>query len=62
MMFLRLQTQWNNTMGHYTGLNYQSFQWFCHVYNVEDTRAMVDGVRTMEHAALLALADKKADA
>lgn len=62
MMFLRLQTQWHNAMGHFTGLNYQSLEWFCRVYDVEDVRAMVDGVRVMERAALLALADKNADA
>jgi hypothetical protein len=62
MMFLRLQTQWNNTMGALTGLNYQSLEWFCRVYEVEDAPAMVEGVRTMERAALLAMADKDASA
>lgn len=62
MMFLRLQTQWNNTMGQNTGLQYQSLEWFCRVYDVDDVRAMVDGVRTMERAALLASVDKTAAA
>ena len=52
IMFLRLQTQWHNVMGQLVGLNYQSLEWFCRVYNVEDTAAMVDGIRIMERAAL----------
>lgn len=52
MMFLKLQTQWNTTMAGYSGLNYQSLEWFCRVYNIEDVSAMVDGIRIMEAAAL----------
>lgn len=52
MMFLRLQTQWHSEMGVYKGLNYQSLEWLCGIYKVEDPAAMFEGVRTMEAAAL----------
>ncbi len=54
-MFLRMQTQWNVTMGGYVGLNYQVLQWMCSLYSVEDPRELLEGIRVMEAAALEAL-------
>lgn len=52
MMFLRMQTQWNVTMGGFVGLKYEVLRWLCDLYSVEDQRAMLDGLRIMEAAAL----------
>lgn len=52
MMFLRLQTQWTVAMGGYVGLRYETLNWFCDLYSVEDRRAMVEGIQIMEAAAL----------
>lgn len=57
MMFLRLQTQWNVTMGGYVGLQYESLQWLCGLYLVKDTRVMLEGIQVMEAAALKRLND-----
>ena len=57
MMFLRLQTQWSVTMGGYVGLRYESLQWLCGLYSVQDTRAMLEGIQVMEAAALKRLND-----
>lgn len=51
-MFLRLQTQWNVTMGGYVGLKYEALQWMCDLYLTEDRRAMLEGIQVMERAAL----------
>jgi hypothetical protein len=59
MMFLRLQTQWNVTMGGYTGLKYEVLRWLCDLYSVEDPKAMLEGIQVMEAAALQEL--NKAD-
>ncbi len=58
MMFMRLQTQWNVTMGGYTGLKYEVLRWFCDLYSVEDPRAMVEDIQVMESAALQELNKK----
>ena len=52
MMFMRLQTQWNNVMGAYTGLKYEVLPWLCNLYSVEDPKAMLEGIQVMEAAAL----------
>jgi hypothetical protein len=52
MMFLRMQTQWNTTMAGYSGLKYEVLRWLCDLYSVEDPRAMLEGIQTMEAAAL----------
>lgn len=52
MMFLRMQTQWNVTMGGYSGLKYEVLRWLCDLYSVEDPRAMLEGIQVMESAAL----------
>lgn len=58
MMFMRLQTQWNVTMGGYSGLKYEVLRWFCDLYSVEDPRAMVEDIQVMEGAALQELNKK----
>ena len=57
MMFLRLQTQWNVTMGGYVGLQYGTLQWLCGLYSIKDTRTMLEGIQVMEAAALKRLND-----
>ena len=57
MMFLRMQTQWNVVMGGFTGLKYEVLRWLCDLYSVEDPKAMLEGVRVMEAAALQVLND-----
>ena len=34
MMFLRLQTQWNTTMGGFIGIKYEVLEWLCRLYSV----------------------------
>ncbi len=58
MMFMRMQTQWNVTMGGFVGLKYEVLRWLCDLYSVEDQRAMLDGLRTMEAAALQIMNDR----
>lgn len=58
MMFMRMQTQWNVTMGGFVGLKYEVLRWLCDLYSVEDQRTMLDGLRIMEAAALQALNDR----
>lgn len=62
MMFLRMQTQWNTTMAGYLGLKYEValmsgglFDLYC----VEDRLVMLEGLQTMEAAALSALAKQQ---
>ena len=55
MMFLRMQTQWNTTMGGYLGLKYEVLLMaggLFDLYCVEDRLATLEGLRTMEAAAL----------
>ena len=52
MMFLRMQTQWNTTMGGYSGLKYEVLRWLCDLYSVEDPKAMLEGIQVMEATAL----------
>lgn len=62
MMFLRMQTQWTVSMAGYVGLRYDVllhsgglFDLYC----VEDRRAMLEGLRIMESAALSHFAKSK---
>lgn len=52
MMFMRLQTQWNVTMGGYVGLRYEPLQWLCGLYSVKDVPTMFEGIQIMEASAL----------
>jgi hypothetical protein len=56
-MFLRLQTQWNVTMGGYIGLRYEMLPWLCDLYSVEDPKSLLEGLQIMEAAALKVLND-----
>ncbi len=55
MMFLRMQTQWNVTMGGYVGLKYEvlvgASGLMC-LYDVENPREMLEGIQAMEAVAL----------
>jgi hypothetical protein len=59
MMFLRMQTQWNTTMAGYLGLKYEVLLMsggLFDLYSVEDRLEMLEGLQTMEAAALSVLA------
>lgn len=59
MMFLKMQTQWNTTMAGYLGLKYEVLLMsggLFDLYSVEDRQEMLEGLQTMEAAALAALA------
>lgn len=55
MMFLRMQTQWNASMGGVTGLNYSSLDYLCRLYSVKDPVSLFEGVQVMEVVALSSL-------
>ena len=55
MMFLRMQTQWNVTMGGYVGLKYEVLlgaSGLMSLYDVENPREMLEDLQVMEAAAL----------
>ena len=59
MMFIRAQTQWNVSMSGYTGLRYDVLLFsggLFDLYSVEDRLEMLEGLQTMEAAALSVLA------
>ena len=51
-MFLRLQTQWRSTMSGVIGLDYSAAQWLFRLYEVQDQRALLEDLKTMEVAAM----------
>ena len=58
MMFLRMQTQWSTTMAGYLGLKYEVLLMpggLFDLYCVEDRLGMLEGLQTMETAALSCL-------
>lgn len=58
VMFLRMQTQWNTTMGGYVGLKYEVLLGaggLMSVYDVDNHREMLEGLQVMEAAALVKL-------
>jgi len=57
-MFLRMQTQWNVSMGGVSGLNYLSLDYLCRLYEVKDPVALFEGVQVMELTALASLNKK----
>ena len=62
MMFLRMQTQWNTTMAGYLGLKYEVLLMpggLMDLYSVEDRLGMLEGLQTMETAALGALSKEE---
>lgn len=55
LMFLRMQTQWNVTMGGYVGLKYEVLlgaSGLMSLYDVENPREMLEELQVMEAAAL----------
>lgn len=54
-MFLRLQTQWRSTMNGVIGLDYSAVQWLFRLYEVQDERALLEDLQTMEVAAMQAI-------
>jgi hypothetical protein len=53
-----MQTQWNVTMGGYVGLKYEVLlgaSGLMSLYDVDNPREMLEGLRVMEAAALLEL-------
>jgi hypothetical protein len=57
-IFLKMQTQWNVTMGGYVGLKYEVLQWLSQLYDVEDKRHLLEDIQVMEAAALSELNNK----
>lgn len=54
-MFLRMQTQWNVTMGGHVGLKYEVLlgaSGLMSLYDVENPREMLEELQVMEAAAL----------
>jgi len=61
MMFLRMQTQWNVTMGGYVGLKYEVLLGaggLMSLYDVDNPRELLEDIQTMEAAALAELNKK----
>ena len=52
IMFTRMGTQWNVTMGGVIGLKYDVLEWFCRIYYVKDVKSMLTKIQIMEKAAL----------
>ena len=52
IMFTRMGTQWNVTMGGVIGLKYDVLEWFCRIYYVKDVKSMLAKIQIMERAAL----------
>jgi hypothetical protein len=55
LMFMRMQTQWNASMGGLTGLNYSSLDYLCRLYSVKDPVSLFEGIQVMEVTALASL-------
>jgi len=55
VMFMRMQTQWNASMGGVTGLNYSSLEYLCRLYSVKDPVSLFEGIQVMEVTALASL-------
>ena len=61
MMFLRMQTQWNVTMGGYVGLKYEVLLGaggLMSLYDIENPRELLEDIQSMEAAALAGLNKK----
>jgi len=61
MMFLRMQTQWNVTMGGYVGLRYEVLLGaggLMSLYDIENPRELLEDIQVMEAAALAELNKK----
>lgn len=54
-MFLRCQTQWRTTMSGVLGLDYVAVAWLLKLYEVENTRALLEDLQVMEAAAMMVI-------
>lgn len=54
-MFLRCQTQWRTTMSGVLGLDYVVVAWLLKLYEVENTRALLEDLQVMEAAAMMVI-------
>ena len=62
MMFMRMATQWNVTMGGYVGLKYEVLVGaggLMSLYDVDNPREMLEGIQEMESVALVELNKEK---
>jgi hypothetical protein len=62
MMFMRMTTQWNVTMGGYVGLKYEVLVGagcLMELYDVDNPREMLEGIQEMESVALVELNKEK---
>lgn len=62
MMFMRMQTQWTVSMAGYVGLKYEVLLvsgGLFDLYDVENRREVLEGLQTMEAAALNELHKKE---
>lgn len=62
MMFLRMQTQWNVTMGGYVGLKYEVLlgaAGMMSLYDVDNPRGLLEDIQVMEAIALAELNKKE---
>ena len=55
VMFLRCQTQWRTTMSGVLGLDYVAVAWLLKLYEVENTRALLEDLQVMEAAAMMVI-------
>jgi len=54
-MFLRCQTQWRTTMSGVLGLDYVAVAWLLKLYEVKNTRALLEDLQVMEAAAMMVI-------
>lgn len=57
-MFLRCQTQWRTTMKGLLGLDYVAVAWLLSLYQIENPRALLEGLQVMEQAVLIKINER----
>lgn len=57
-MFLRCQTQWRTTMKGLLGLDYVAVAWLLSLYQIENPRALLEGLQVMEEAVLVKINER----
>ena len=57
-MFLRCQTQWRTTMKGLLGLDYVAVAWLLSLYQIENPRALLEGLQVMEEAVLIKINER----
>lgn len=56
-VFMGMSTQWRFSPASASGLDYNVLPWVMRQYEIEDTAAVFDDVRTIEYAALQQMSD-----